>query len=92
MIHDADDLIEFAKEWVDLGDAIQTQVEYIVNVQLKDQDEHEVNPNAIKHAKRSGVYGWTGEIDHAIDEYLAENERREEIEDIRSKMTGKETS
>ena len=67
---DYHDLISFANEWVALGSSIQEQVEYICNVDPEEQDDAEVNENAILHAKRSGIYGVTEEIDDAIDSYL----------------------
>ena len=75
------DLISFANEWVALGSSIQEQVEYIINVDPKDQDEAEVNENAIDHAKRSGVYGVSPEIDDAIDSYIEYRKRMNAIED-----------
>ena len=79
---DIHDLMSFANEWVALGSGIQEQVEYIMNVEPEAQDDAEVNPNAIAHAKRSGVYGVCAEIDDAIDSYIEFQKMMEGEDDI----------
>ncbi len=63
---DAGDLIEFAKKWASLGDAVTEQVEDIVN----DLTTDEVNPSAIGMAQRT-LRGLNQGIDLAMDQYLA---------------------
>ncbi len=63
---DAGDLIEFAKRWASLGDAVTEQVEDIVN----DPTTDEVNPSAIGMAQRI-LRGLNQGIDLAMDQYLA---------------------
>jgi hypothetical protein len=70
---DAGDLIEFAKRWAELGDAVAEQVADIVD----DPNTDEVNPAAIKLA-RDRLQGLNQGLDLAMDEYLArfQQERR----------------
>ena len=63
---DAGDLIEFAKKWASLGDAVTEQVEDIVN----DPTTDEVNPSAIGMAQRT-LRGLNQGIDLAMDQYLS---------------------
>lgn len=63
---DAGDLIEFAKAWAELGDAVAEQVADIVDNLTTD----EVNPAAIDLA-RSRLQGLNQGLDLAMDEYLA---------------------
>ncbi len=57
------DLIDFAKKWAGLGNAVQEQVEDILN-----DPNAQANPNAIRLA-RERIGGYNEEIDNAIDEY-----------------------
>jgi hypothetical protein len=63
---DAGDLIDFAKRWAELGDAVAEQVADIVDNPQTD----EVNPAAIELA-RGRIRGFNQGIDLAMDEYLA---------------------
>lgn len=63
---DAGDLIDFAKRWAGLGDAVAEQVSAVVDNQHTDA----VNPNAIELA-RQRISGLNEGIDEAIAEYLA---------------------
>lgn len=60
---DSYDLIEFAKKWAGLGDAVQEQVDDILN-----DPNANVNPNAIRLAQER-IGGYNEEIDNAIAEY-----------------------
>jgi len=68
MLYDTDpgDLIEFAKAWAELGDAVAEQVADIVDNPATD----EVNPAAIELAQRR-IRGFNQGLDLAMDEYLA---------------------
>lgn len=75
MLHeiDAGDLIDFARRWADLGDAVTEQVVQVVNdpraaAGLRRADL-EVNPNAIELA-RERIGGLNEGIDTAIEEYF----------------------
>jgi hypothetical protein len=75
MLHeiDAGDLIDFARRWADLGDAVADQVSQVVDdtraaAGLRRADL-EVNPNAIELAKER-IGGLNGGIDTAIEEYF----------------------
>jgi hypothetical protein len=78
MLYDTDsaDLIDFAKRWSDLGDAVAEQVERVFDdVRLAaglypDRADLEVNPNAI-HLARERLGGLNEEIDQAFEEYFA---------------------
>jgi hypothetical protein len=70
---DAGDLIDFARRWAGLGDAVAEQVERIVDdpraaAGLRGADQ-EVNPNAIELAKER-IGGLNEGIDTAIEEYF----------------------
>jgi len=76
MLYDTDsaDLIDFAKRWADLGDAIAEQV-----VQVLDnaraaaglgRGDQEVNRNAINLAQER-LGGLNEEIDQAFEEYFS---------------------
>lgn len=80
----AADLIEFAKKWSALGDAVQTQAMYICIVDYEAIDPFdlltEANPNAIKLVKER-IGGMNAEIDEAIDRFekkIRGIEKREE--------------
>jgi hypothetical protein len=62
---DAGDLIDFAKRWAELGDAVSEQVEQVVD----DPETDEVNPAAIELA-RSRLRGLNEGLDQALDGYL----------------------
>ena len=72
MLHeiDAGDLIDFAKRWADLGDAVAEQVSAVVDNPHTDA----VNPNAIELARQS-IGGLNEGIDEAIAEYFASREQ-----------------
>jgi hypothetical protein len=78
---DAGDLIDFARRWADLGDAVAEQVVQVVDdpraaAGLRSADL-EVNPNAIELAKER-IGGLNEQIDTGIEEYfelLAETRR-----------------
>lgn len=57
------DLIDFAKKWAGLGNAVQEQVEDILN-----DPNAQANPNAIRLAKER-IGGYNEDIDNAIAEY-----------------------
>jgi hypothetical protein len=70
---DAGDLIDFARRWADLGDAVAEQVTQVVDdpraaAGLRRADQ-EVNPNAIELA-RERIGGLNEGIDTAIEEYF----------------------
>ena len=70
---DAGDLIDFARRWADLGDAVTEQVTQVVDdphaaAGLRRADL-EVNPNAIELAKER-IGGQNEGIDTAIAEYF----------------------
>ena len=70
---DAGDLIDFARRWADLGDAVAEQVSQVVDdpraaAGLRRADL-EVNPNAIELAKER-IGGLNEGIDTAIEEYF----------------------
>ena len=62
---DAGDLIDFARRWAALGDAVADQVARVVDDPATDA----VNPNAIELA-RERIGGLNADIDGAIAEYL----------------------
>ena len=62
---DVADLIEFAENWRDLGDAVQSQVKDV----LDDSSNTDVNPNAIKLARRE-LKGWHPDLDDAFKAYF----------------------
>ena len=68
MLYETDpgDLIDIAKRWAELGDAVAEQVADVVDNPRTD----EVNPAAIELA-RGRIRGFNQGIDLAIDEYLA---------------------
>jgi hypothetical protein len=66
---DAGDLIDFAKRWADLGDAVAEQVSAVVD----DPHTDAVNPNAIELV-RQRIGGLNEGIDDAIAEYLTGRE------------------
>ncbi len=75
MLHeiDAGDLIDFARRWADLGDAVTEQLTQVVDdpraaAGLRRADL-EVNPNAIELAKER-IGGLNEGIDTAIEEYF----------------------
>jgi hypothetical protein len=75
MLHeiDAGDLIDFARRWADLGDAVAEQLSQVVDdpraaAGLRRADL-EVNPNAIELA-RERIGGLNEGIDTAIEEYF----------------------
>lgn len=72
MLHeiDAGDLIDFAKRWAGLGDAVAEQVYAVVD----DPHTDAVNPNAIELA-RQRIGGLNEGIDDAIAEYFAGQEQ-----------------
>ena len=70
---DAGDLIDFARRWAGLGDAVAEQVSQVVDdpraaAGLRSADQ-EVNPNAIELAKER-IGGLNEDIDTAIEEYF----------------------
>lgn len=67
MLYETDpgDLIEFAKRWANLEDAVTEQIEDVVN----DPATDEVNPAAIDLAC-SHLRGLNQGIDRALDDYL----------------------
>jgi len=67
MLYDIDpgDLIDFARRWAALGDAVAEQVAQVVD----DPNTNAVNPNAIELA-RQRIGGVNEGIDEAIAEYL----------------------
>jgi hypothetical protein len=70
---DAGDLIDFARRWAGLGDAVAEQVSQVVDdpraaAGLRRADL-EVNPNAIELAKER-IGGLNEGIDTAIQEYF----------------------
>ena len=69
---DAGDLIDFAKRWAELGDAVSEQVEQVVD----DPETDEVNPAAIELA-RSRLRGLNEGLDQALDGYLARHREEE---------------
>jgi hypothetical protein len=60
------DLIEFATRWAALGDAVAAQVTRVI---AGDDDENNVNPNAIQFAQ-SRLRGLNDEIDSILSEFL----------------------
>ncbi len=78
MLYDTDsaDLIDFAKRWAGLGDAVAGQVETILDDPRgaaglrEDRADLEVNPNAIVLAKER-LGGLNEELDEAFEEYFA---------------------
>ena len=78
MLYDTDsaDLIDFAKRWARLGDAIADQVVQVLDDPRaaaglnEDRADLEVNPNAIVLA-RERLGGLNEEIDQAFEEYFA---------------------
>lgn len=72
---DAGDLIDFAKRWASLGDAVAEQVERVCDDPLAaaglrpERADLEVNPNAIKLA-RERLEGLNGDLDEAIAHYF----------------------
>ena len=77
MLYDTDsaDLIDFAKRWASLGDAVAGQVERILDDPRgaaglrEDRADLEVNPNAIDLA-RDRLHGLNEELDEAFEEYF----------------------
>jgi hypothetical protein len=69
---DAGDLIDFAKRWAELGDAVSEQVGQVVD----DPETDEVNPAAIELA-RSRLRGLNEGLDQALDGYLARHREEE---------------
>ena len=76
---DAGDLIDFAKRWAGLGDAVAEQVERIVDdprgAAGHGRADLEVNPNAI-YLARERLHGLNEDLDDAFEEYFA---LREEV-------------
>lgn len=72
MLHeiDAGGLIDFAKRWAGLGDAVAEQVSAVVD----DPHTDAVNPNAIELAHQR-IGGLNEGIDDAIAEYFAGQEQ-----------------
>jgi hypothetical protein len=70
---DAGDLIDFARRWADLGDAIAEQVSQVVDdpraAAGQGRADLEVNPNAIEQAKER-IGGLNEGIDTAIEEFF----------------------
>ena len=71
---DAGDLIDFAKRWAALGEAVSEQVEQVVDdpncgSMWNEGTENGVNPAAIRMAKQS-LGGLNQGIDQALDEFL----------------------
>jgi hypothetical protein len=75
MLHeiDAGDLIDFARRWADVGDAVAEQVAQVVDDPRAAagfrRADLEVNPNAIELAKER-IGGLNEQIDMAIEEYF----------------------
>jgi hypothetical protein len=73
---DSADLIDFAKRWASLGDAVAEQVEQVLDCPraasglVEAQADQEVNPNAIEPA-RERLGGLNEELDQAFEEYFA---------------------
>ena len=63
---DAEDLIDFAQRFADLGDAVSMQVARLV----QNPEHADLNPNAIALAKER-LGGLNEEIDEAIADYFA---------------------
>ena len=63
---DAEDLIDFAQRFADLGDAVSMQVARLV----ENPDHDDLNPAAIRMA-RDRIGGLNEEIDEAIADYFA---------------------
>lgn len=77
---DPSDLIEFAKAWRGMGDAVAEQVESVLN----DADSWgEQNPNALRLAQ-DRIGGFHEEIDQALSEALANFDREDDEEAVRS--------
>jgi hypothetical protein len=76
-LNDADvyDLLEFASVWASLGDAVQEQVEAVLNDIDSAEDQ---NPNALRLAARQ-LRGFNEEIDQVLKDAIArcENEPEE---------------
>jgi hypothetical protein len=78
MLYDTDsaDLIDFARRWAGLGDAVADQVVQVLDDARaaaglrEDRADLEVNPNAIVLA-RERLGGLNEEIDQAFEEYFA---------------------
>ena len=78
MLYDTDsaDLIDFARRWARLGDAVADQVEQVLDDPRaaaglnEDRADLEVNPNSIVLA-RDRIGGLNEEIDEAIADYFA---------------------
>ena len=78
MLYDTDsaDLIDFARRWARLGDAVADQVEQVLNCPRvaaglnEDRADLEVNPNAIVLAQKQ-LSGMNEEINQAFEEYFA---------------------
>jgi len=71
---DAGDLIDFAKRWAALGEAVSEQVEQVVDdpncgSMWNEGTENGVNPAAIRMAKKS-LGGLNEVIDQALEEFL----------------------
>lgn len=66
-VHNCDpaDLIDFANAWKELGDAIQAQVEMV----LDEGPDADVNYNAIKLAQNK-LKGYNDQIDTQLKEWL----------------------
>jgi hypothetical protein len=73
---DSADLIDFAKRWASLSDAVAEQVEQILDCPraaaglVEAQADLEVNPNAIRLA-RQRLEGLNEELDQAFEDYFA---------------------
>lgn len=76
MLHETDsaDLIDFAKRWASLGDAVAEQVEQVLDdpraAAGQGRADLEVNTNAIEVAKER-LGGLNEELDQAFEEYFA---------------------
>ena len=71
---DAGDLIDFAKRWAALGEAVSEQVEQVADdpncgSMWNKGTENGVNPAAIRMAKEN-LGGLSQGIDQALDEFL----------------------
>jgi len=70
---DAGDLIDFAKKWALLGDAVAEQVEQVVDdpraAAGRGPTDLEVNPNAVELA-RERLGGLNEGLDQALTEYF----------------------
>jgi hypothetical protein len=71
---DAGDLIDFAKRWAALGEAVSEQVEQVVDdpncgSMWNEGTENGVNPAAIRMAKER-LGGLNQGIDQALEEFL----------------------